>query len=138
MAQKVIYLLTKGTELRRAWGLNYRLHYYGPYSPEVTKASENLITFRLVREYPLETENLTRYDLEITKEGEERAERLLNELDNSSKRRLGEMIGEADELNQTNLQQVIKRAYEQATKEGLIRRSTWLDESDTSYELNRI
>ncbi len=121
MVQKVIYLLTKGTQLRESWGLKYRIHHYGPYSPEVTKASENLITFGLVEEHPQEHEDLTRYDLQITSEGEVRAEKLLAKLDQSSTRQLNQMIVETDALNRTYLPLVVSKAYKQARVEGLIK-----------------
>ena len=119
MVQKVVYLLTRNTNLRDSWGLNYFIHYYGPYSPEVTEASENLTTFGLVRESPLETPELTRYDLKITKEGEERAKKLYDSLDQQSKDRLNTMVKEADMLNRTQLDEVIRQAYAQAAEEGL-------------------
>src|SRR5438128_250720 len=62
MAQKLIFLLTKESPLRRSLGLNYRMHYYGPYSREVTQESENLIAFGLIEEVPREFPDLTRYD----------------------------------------------------------------------------
>jgi len=120
MVQKVIYLLTRNTSLRESWGLNYFIHYYGPYSPEVTEASENLTTFGLVRENPFETPDLTRYDLRITRDGEDHAKKLYDSLDKSSRDQLSEMIGEADRLNRTQLDEVIEHAYAQARKEGLL------------------
>lgn len=120
MVQKVIYLLTRSTSLRESWGLNYFIHYYGPYSPEVTEASENLTAFGLVRETPLETPDLTRYDLRITPDGEDRAKKLYDSLDKSSREQLSEMIREADKLNRTQLEEVIEQAYAQARKEGLL------------------
>jgi uncharacterized protein YwgA len=120
MVQKVTYLLTKNTDLRESWGLNYFIHYYGPYSPEVTEASENLTTFRLVKEVPFETASITRYDLRITPEGEKLAKEIYDTLGKSSKEVLAEMTKEADKLNRTQLERVIERAYEQAKAEGLL------------------
>jgi uncharacterized protein YwgA len=120
MVQKVTYLLTKNTDLRESWGLNYFIHYYGPYSPEVTEASENLTTFRLVKEIPFETDNITRYDLRITPEGEKHAKELHDGLDKSSKENLDKMTREADKLNRTQLDHVIELAYAQAKEEGLL------------------
>src|SRR3989442_356949 len=73
IAQKIIFLLTHDSPLRKTLGLRYRLHYYGPYSAEVTASSELLTTFGLVREVAEELPSTTRYDLELTEEGRKRA-----------------------------------------------------------------
>ena len=119
MVQKVIYLLTDD-KLRDSWGLNYFIHYYGPYSPEVTEASEDLTTFGLVKETPFEISDTTRYDLQITSDGEQQADKLQGSLDRPSKERLAKLVQEADELNAAPLDEVIDKAYAQARTEGLL------------------
>lgn len=119
MAQKLIFLLTKESSLRRSLGLNYRMHYYGPYSREVTQESENLTTFGLVEEVPEEFPDLTRYDLRLTRLGRERANELFQGLDHKSRSKLERITAQAVEINRTVLDDVIGMAYKQADVEGL-------------------
>lgn len=120
MAQKVVFLVTRNTRLRKSCGVNYRLHYYGPYSSEVREAFEYLTTFGLVEETPREMLDFTRYDFRLSRQGEQRAEMLYNMLDRASKVRIDGMVDEAAKLNAMPLQKVIRKAYAQAKIEKLI------------------
>jgi uncharacterized protein YwgA len=120
MAQKVIYLITRDTPLRDTLGLHYRIHYYGPYSSEVTEAIESLTTFGLVEEVPTRFTDFTRYDLRLTKQGKEHSNKIYEGLPKAMKDQIESMAREGTKLNAMPLQKVIEKAYAQAKVEKLV------------------
>jgi uncharacterized protein YwgA len=120
MAQKVIYLITRGSPLRDTLGLHYRIHYYGPYSSEVTEAIESLTTFGLVEEVPMRFTDFTRYDLRLTKQGREHPDKIYEGLSKLMKSQFQCMVREAMKLNTMPLNKVIEKAYAQARVEKLV------------------
>jgi len=119
MAQKVIYLITRDTPLRDALGLHYRIHYYGPYSSEVTDAIGPLTAFGLVEEVPIRFTDFTRYDLRLTKQGEDHSSKIYDGLPRAMKSQIDSMAREGTKLNAMPLKKVIEKAYAQAKVEKL-------------------
>jgi uncharacterized protein YwgA len=117
MTQKAIYLITANTNLRTSLGLQYRMHYYGPYSSQVAEALEYLTAFGLIEEIPIRFPTFTRYDLRLSTLGKKYAQDLY--MDQSLQRRIKPLIDEAAELNKTSLGKVIEKAYAQAKVETL-------------------
>jgi uncharacterized protein YwgA len=120
MAQKIIYLITRDTRFRDALGLHYRIHYYGPYSSEVTEAIESLTTFGLVEEVPTRFTDFTRYDLRLTQQGKEHSKKIYGSLPKAMQDQIESMAHEGTKLNAMQLQKVIEKAYTQAKVEKLV------------------
>ncbi len=106
--------------MRKSLGAKYLIHFYGPYSPEVTEALAYLTTFGLAKEAPKETPDFVRYDLVLTPEGEEYTDRLYKDLTRRSREQIDRMTKQAAELNTMPLKRVISMAYAQAGSEKII------------------
>ncbi len=119
MAQKIIYLLRNeyGNRIPELQDITFRLHFYGPFSREISNALSDLSLQGLLSTEVKQVIDYLRYDYGLTDDGRQLAQRLYEADDRKG---VLELIAErARELNRKPLKSVIDEAYRTAENEGL-------------------
>lgn len=114
MMQKIIFILRHRFGKFRDY--KYSLHYYGPYSEDLTDELRHLKYQGLIEENVVPVNEVMRFDIELTPEGRKIARENKDVIRRSE---LSKMVSEAVDLNHTRLKDVIDEAYQIAAQHGL-------------------
>ena len=114
MMQKIIFILRHRCGKFKDY--EYSLHYYGPYSEDLTDDLRRLKYQGLIEENTVPLIDMTRFDIELTAEGKKLAQKFKDDISHAN---LLKMATEAQDLNHTRLKDVIDEAYQIAAQHGL-------------------
>jgi uncharacterized protein YwgA len=110
MMQKIVFLLRSQFEAFE--NFSYSLHYYGPFSRDLSNQLDLLATYGFVEEEEVPAGESLRYDISITEEGKLAIGTKRSEL-------VPKMVSVAKQLNGRPLPEVIDEAYKIAFAKGL-------------------
>lgn len=114
MMQKIIFILRHRFGKFRDY--EYSLHYFGPYSEDLTNDLRRLKYQGLIEENSVSLIDMTRFDIELTAEGKKLAQKAKDMIPHPY---LSKMAAAAQDLNHTRLKDVIDEAYQIAARHGL-------------------
>ena len=112
--QKIVFILRSRFREFRDYG--YSLHYFGPYSEELTDDLRHLKYRGLIEEVAVQINDVMRFDIQLTDEGRKAARKAKAAIRHAE---LLRMAAEAERLNRTRLKDVIDEAYQIAAQRGL-------------------
>ena len=119
MVQKIMYILRNeyGNRIPELQDLAFRLHFYGPFSREISNALNDLSLQGLLSTEVEQLIDYLRYDYGLTENGRQLAQRLYEADDRKDVLEL--IARRARELDRKPLKRVIAEAYRTAENEGL-------------------
>ncbi len=114
MMQKIVFIIK--AKFDQFHDFAFSIHYYGPFSRDLTEELDTLRLQGLIEEVPKQLQDFVRYDIKLTDEGKRKISRTARSV---STRKLQEMTRVARILSSWPLDRVIDEAYSLAEKKGL-------------------
>ncbi len=114
MMQKIVFIIK--AKFDQFHDFAFSIHYYGPFSRDLTEELDTLRLQGLIEEVPKQLQDFVRYDIKLTDEGKRKISRTARSV---STRKLQEMTRVARTLSSWPLDRVIDEAYSLAEKKGL-------------------
>jgi uncharacterized protein YwgA len=114
MMQKIVFIIK--AKFDQFHDFPFSIHYYGPFSRDLTEELDTLRLQGLIEEVPRQLQDFVRYDIKLTDEGKRKISRTARSV---STRKLQEMTRLARTLSSWPLNRVIDEAYSLAEQKGL-------------------